>query len=200
MAFIPVSDHCMVTMLYKSGDNTFAQNRYFVASSAAPGVEELEEITDVFNTWDAELGNNLYTANWSLVSITARDMNTEEGSVFIDTDSLPHAGENPGGATPFQVSATVTWLTGLVGRSARGRTYQIGVPIEAALHNVLTSGYRASMAAAYDALRTGLEGAGHALAVVSFIEDGVPRVTGRALPVIGQQVPFPLATQRRRLR
>jgi hypothetical protein len=98
------------------------------------------------------------------------------------------------------VTYTVTWSTGLIGRSARGRTYGVGLyGSQYENENRLKAVTQASMQTRWSNLLAIMETAGHALQVVSFQEGGVPRAEGRALPVLAANVRFPLATQRRRV-
>lgn len=202
MAFVPTPLGAMLTALFRSSDNTFAQNRFWFACPAGVDEAALLAIAEAYNTWNAEEGKSLYTANWSLVDITVRDMTEEEGIQITDTEGLPSVGTNAGSAGPFQVTWTTTWRTGLVGRSNRGRTFGIGMSQEAALHNVLTS-------AAHSLFVTKMQSfldiwptvdPTVIFSIASFSNGGIPREEGVLRPVTEFSVPFPLATQRRRLR
>jgi hypothetical protein len=200
MPFVPVSDCAMVSIFYQSNDGSVAMNRLFVGTPNPTTTEDLAEITDaVYDWWNANL--KTYTqADWSLTGIQARDMSTEEGLLYIDENSYPVAGLSSDTIQqPAQVSYTITLNTGLVGRSARGRVYGVGLPNSFQQGNRLTDAARPVLQAVWDLLFEAMETAGHALLVVSFIDEGVPRAEGRALPVVSVNVRFPLATQRRRL-
>jgi hypothetical protein len=200
MAFIPVPDCAMATIFYLSSTNVEAINRFYCATAGVPTATDLEEIGDaLYDVWVAQVMENV-TENWSLTGIHVRAMNEEEGLQFIDENSYPIVGERSAAVNPAnQVSYTVTWGTGLVGRSARGRSYGVGLP------NDFHDGVRLSdtgqglLQANWNLVRTAMETAGHALQVVSFIDGGVPRAEGRALAALTSTVRFPLATQRRRL-
>jgi hypothetical protein len=129
-------------------------------------------------------------------------MNEEFGLIFTQSDDLPANATVGTGAQPNQVSATITWLTGLVGRSFRGRTYVVGLPLTfvASDQRRLTTTGQGNLQTAWDGLRADFEGAGHALQVVSLASGGVPRTEGVTTPILAGRANFPLATQRRRLR
>lgn len=200
MAFIPVPDTAMATINWQSGLGTLAINRLFCACTSPATLEDLEEITDaLYDVIVAQIIPATFPS-WQLIGITARDMAEEEGIVFVDENTYPITGSQDGLAmTPQQVSYTITLNTGLSGRSARGRIYGVGVPLEYTNGNRLTEAAQAALQSRWTLVRTAMETAGHALQVVSFMEDGVPRVEGRPLPVLSTQARFPLATQRRRL-
>lgn len=201
MAFIPVPNY--ISLVAQFGNTgVVAENRFFLFGGDPVTEEDLTEVCDTYmDVWTEALSGNCVAA-WSLEALIARDMSEEEGIQLVFTTGLPEAGSNGGGAQPNQVTSTVTWETGLVGRSARGRTYTIGIPdtFIALGNRQLTPTAQGLLATRWETFREAFETAGHALAVVSFSEDGVPRAEGRPLVVTSSRVPFPLATQRRRLR
>lgn len=200
MAFVPVLDCAMATLFYQSNDGSIAINRLFVATPNPTTIADLTEVTDaLYDWWNANL-KGATQSDWSLAGIQARDMSEAEGLLYIDENTYPVAGASSETVQqPAQVAYTVTLNTGLVGRSARGRVYGVGLPVSYQQGNRLTDTARSNLQPIWNLLLSGLETAGHALQVVSFFEDGLPRAEGRALPVVSLNVRFPLATQRRRL-
>lgn len=201
MAFIPVPNCIQARLIWQEDNGAVAQNVFWHATSSVPTLEDMDDIGGIWGEMMTEsgLGPNT-TNNWALASVNMRAMNEEEGLSKIFTDGMPISGTNAGTKTPDQVAYTVTWNTGLVGRSARGRSYVLGVPLEAIVgQNRLADASQASFNNTWGVIMDGFATAGHSLQVVSFQEGGVPRAEGRALPVLSHQVRFPLATQRRRL-
>jgi len=200
MAFVSVPDVAMATLEYLSNDGVLAINRLYCGNLDPQTVLSLGEITDaLYDVWVAQI-MPLTSDSWQLSGIRARAMDVEEGLQFVDENTYPVAGgvsDSP--AQGSQVSYTVTLQTGLVGRSARGRVYGVGLPTAAQNGVRLTDAARSARQSAWTLVRTAMETAEHALQVVSFFEDGVARAEGRALPVVSMNVRFPLATQRRRL-
>jgi hypothetical protein len=201
MAFIPVPNY--ISLVAQFGNTgVVAENRFFLFGGTPVVETDLEEVCTTFiDVWDEALSGNCVAA-WALEALIARDMSEEEGIQLVFTTGLPSVGTNAGGAQPNQVTSTVTWETGLVGRSARGRTYTVGIPdtFIALGNRQLTPTAQGLLSTRWETFRTAFDTAGHALAVVSFSEGGVPRTEGRPLVVTSSRVPFPLATQRRRLR
>lgn len=200
MPFIPVPDTVMATIEYLSDDSVVAINRLYCASADPITLTDLEEVTDaLYDVWVAQI-MPITSASWQLNAIRARAMNEAEGLAFIDENAYPVAGGTSETIPPpSQLSYTVTLNTGLVGRSARGRVYGVGLPVAFQNGVRLTDAAHDALQPAWELVLTAMETAGHALQVVSFTEGGVPRAEGRPLPVLSASVRFPLATQRRRL-
>lgn len=200
MAFVPTPGVAMATVNWSSNDGTSAINRLYCATTTVPTLSDLEEIGD--GLYDAIVANLItyVQADWKLVGIHIRAMNEEEGIQFDDENSYPVNGLSPETVqTPANMSYTITLNTGLVGRSARGRIYGVGLPVSFQQGNRLTDAARGVLQPVYNLIRSAMETVGHSLQVVSFQEDGVLRAEGRPLPVVSVNVRFPLATQRRRL-
>lgn len=200
MGFIPVPDVVQARINWQEDNGVVAQNVFYNATTGVPTLTDLENIGTL---WAELLSEGLMASvgsNWRIESVSLRAMNEEEGLALTWVDGFPLDGTVGSEVAPDNVSYTVTWSTGLIGRSARGRTYGLGVPMSIiADHNRLSDVGRLSLNGYWNGIREGFETAGHALQVVSFQEGGVPRTAGRPLPALVSQVRFPLATQRRRL-
>lgn len=200
MAFVPTPGIVMVTVFYQSNDATDAINRFYVAASEVPTADEVEEAANI--AYDAFSANivEIMSDQWNLTGITARAMNEEEGLQFVHAGPFPLTGVITSALqTPNQATYTVTLNTGLVGRSARGRLYGVGLPPDAHDGARLLGTSQSLFQAKWNLVQSAFETGGHALQVVSFVEGGVARAEGRPLPCLSVTVRFPLATQRRRL-
>jgi hypothetical protein len=201
MAFIPVPNCVQARLIWQEDNGVVAQNVFWHGTTSAPTLDDLE---DIGSTWgelmtEAGLVANM-TNNWALASVALRSMTEEEGLSLNYNAGMPISGTVTAAGVPDQVSYTVTWSTGLVGRSARGRTYGLGLPLGGVMNNNrLTDSAQAALNNTWGVILDSFQTEGHALNVVSFQEGGVPRTAGRKLPILSQQVRFPLATQRRRL-
>lgn len=200
MAFIPVPDVVQAKVNWQEDNGVVAQNVFYHACAGVPTLTDLNDIGELYDELYGEGIMASVGSNWGIESISLRAMNEEEGLALTWLDGFPKDGTVGDAIAPDNVSYTVTWSTGLIGRSARGRTYGLGIPMSIiATHNRLTDAGRLSLNNYWNIIREGFETAGHALQVVSFQEGGVPRAAGRPLPALSCQVRFPLATQRRRL-
>jgi hypothetical protein len=161
---------------------------------------DLEAISEEYGNWiDEALSENLVNT-WSVQQVALRAMNEAEGISFNDPTGYPKAGADGAAQAPLGSSYTVTLSTGLVGRSARGRIYGVGLSTPAIVNgNRVADAYRDGYQACWYAWLSRFDTAGYAPQVVSFVDAGVPRTEGRMLPILSVNVRFPLATQRRRL-
>jgi len=202
MAFIPVDGVIQLTTTYADQDGIPAVNRFWCKPAFPPTLELLTLACTTFSDFFGEVLNANTASNWSLVGLKARDYTTEFGLEFVQSADLPQPGTHSGTLNPNNVSGTVTWLTGFVGRSFRGRTFLVGLPYS----DVVANGKQLSDAAvsfhqgAWDAFKAAYDSANLPLQVVSFFNAGVARVSGLATPVTAPRVNHPIATQRRRLK
>jgi len=202
MPFIPIADTVMLTAQYQDADGVVAINRHYCATTSVPTETDLEDIADTYVGYWIENFTGITESNWNLTGVITRAMNEEFGLEFVRTEDLPANGGIGTGRLPNQVSYTCTWLTGLVGRINRGRTYGVGIPgsFVATGQKRLTDEGQTALQSVWDGLRAAFETAGHAMQVVSLSEGGIPRTAGVTNPILAARVNFPLATQRRRLR
>lgn len=200
MPFVPTPGIAQAIIQYQSNDGVEAINRLYCGATAVPTLVDLEEIGEaLYNVLVAQIVPEMQ-GDWNISGIKVRAMNEAEGIEYVDVNSYPQWGtQGAGTALPSQVSYTVTLNTGLVGRSARGRVYGVGLPIGYQNGVRLTTPAQAALQPAWNLVRSAMVTAGHALNVVSFQEGGVVRAAGRPLPVVSVNVRFPLATMRRRL-
>jgi len=200
MAFIPVANCVQVRTQLRNDNSVVAQNVHYVATTSVPTPEDLEIIGGLFQDWFFTSWQGMVTSDWNVDGVILRAMNEEEGIETNYTEGFPVAGTAAGTPTPLQVSYTVTWASGLVGRSARGRSYGVGLATGSITNgNRLTDLARSEFQTRWANLPFILAEGGHALQIVSFVDAGVPRAAGRKLPVAATNVRFPVATQRRRL-
>ena len=199
MAFIPTPNCILARLQWQRVTGVLAENRFYCATTSVPTATDLEEVGAAIQEWLTESIAPIVVDEWSAIGVICRAVNEEEGLEINYTTDFPVVGEDSNPPAPNNVSYTTTWNTGLVGRSARGRSYGVGLPMTATQDgNRLTDVSQGEFQGRWANLLTILEAAGHAMQVVSFVEDGVPRTEGRKLPVLSALVRFPLATQRRR--
>lgn len=102
----------------------------------------------------------------------------------------PTAGSDISPSSPNNVTLAVKQFSGFSGRSARGRVYWIGVPInklDGSNENNIVAPYVLTIEAAILSIRTGIQGEPTADAVlVSRVTGGVPRAAGKTFPWIGE--------------
>lgn len=131
-------------------------------------------------------------------NIHLRDLDAVDGAVFDLPLAVPGGGL--GTAVPNQVAMTVTFLTGVAGRSFRGRNYVAGLPAGTlADQRTWDTGETGAIQAIYEGFDGALPAADSEHVVLSRQALGNPRETGVATPVIGYRANPQVYTQRRRL-
>lgn len=184
MPFQPVPDTAKVavvaTYLVSDVVNTFHFKR-----SGSWGASELEDLVGaVAAAWVASVMPSL-SANMALRRIESRGLRSD-GDVAVEFVFSPVVSGGRGGdSLPGSIAFAVTHLTGLAGRSYRGRTFFGGLA-EADVSGDLLDAGRA------DALRNGLESVrqqasaqGWTMVVVSRTNNRTPRAQGLTIPVTG---------------
>ena len=199
MAFIPIEDVVQVMLNFTTNLSTVAQNRFYVLPADAIDDALLEAACALFANWWEDNYSVGAASTWNLASVVARDMTIESGREVVYTTDLPVPGQGLTGQDAFSVSGTVTWLTGYVGRSFRGRTYLVGVSANNVVGNHLHPDFVAGMQTQFDALIENCNDGEMPLQVVSLYHDGAPRAAGLIRPVTSCRMNSKIATQRRRL-
>lgn len=200
MPFIPVPGVVQSTLFYEGSGGVFAQNRFYWAAETVPTETDLTEIDDaLYDVFVAQIPD-VMSSFWQLNGMTHRAMNEAEGLQLVSAQAFPVVGTSVSSdMEAAQVCYTVTLNTGLVGRSARGRIYGVGIADSFADGSRLTTSAQGFLQTAWGEVFHAMEVAGHSGQVVSFETGGVFRAEGRPLPILSVNVRFPLATQRRRL-
>jgi len=155
--------------------NTFHVSR---TDNASLSVGDLAAINAVFADWWA---NNYRHALKSVIvgdSITATKL--DPSSPIQDTLSIAAAGDyvssNP---LPADVSAAVSWRTGLAGRKYRGRFFDFGVPQDATnLNDTMTGAYITNLTGVGTSLLLKLATAGLKAVIFHRSDDTATTITG----------------------
>lgn len=197
--FQPVPDvaKVAVVMLY---DLQNVVNVFHFRRVGQWGLPELESLAQVVaTTWVNDVMIHL-SANSLFLRVESRGLRAQNDVSFDYVLANPVAGSRPGDSLPGSVAFAVTHLTGLTGRSNRGRTF-FGALAESDVSGSTIAPARAN------GLRDGLASvrnlaanAGWQQVVVSRYENKVRRPEGIAVPVIGFRYrDLTVDSQRRRL-
>lgn len=198
MAFIPIPRGVRVCMRYRK-DGQMVCNVYHVrVANANPSLADLQAVGNVFAAW----WNNTLQANMpnfvTLEAIEVRDASAQ-GQEGLDIP-IGEAGSISSTALPNNVTFVIKLLTGLAGRSFRGRSYWPGVSSQMlATQNTITTTFAAVVQDVFEELIGLLAAEAFELAIASLFNNGQPRAAGVLTPVIGASVNLTLDSQRRRL-
>lgn len=131
--------------------------------------------------------------------VRVRDLNVAAGTTVEQTADPPVVG-TAGAGVPNNVTVAIKWTTAFGGRSFRGRTYHVGLPLSVTVGNQLTNAGQTFLLATYASFRDAMEAVtGLQLVVVSYAHNKFWRSTALATHITGRAIDINLDSQRRRL-
>lgn len=153
MAFIPAENTARVSMHF-SQDGQQVENVFYVQSDAGWNDTSLSSLCGTVKNWWVTNLQSFISNTVSLNEIVARDMTTEGSPQVSYITGLPVLGTNTNAPLPNSVTAAIKLLTGLAGRSFRGRQYIVGLTSDSVSsdHNHLTPTALADLIIDYQAL------------------------------------------------
>lgn len=144
---------------------------------------QLTTLVGEFGTWWGASLAPLQSSTVVLAEIKARDLTSQTGNEV--TGAFGGAGSIGTATLPNNCTIAVKWSTGLAGRSARGRTFHIGLVEAQVSGNSILATPEASLRTAYQALITAIDGAAVGkLAVLSRQFNGVKRAEGVGIQIL----------------
>jgi hypothetical protein len=134
MAFIPILNTAQVSLQFAQSDGSFAENVFYVKRTSAWTSAELATMCAAFIAWfgtgdGSHSYKSLLANDTSLVEVSARDLTTAGSDVVNDSAGLPITGTSENATFLLGTTFAITHRTGLAGRSQRGRTFMVGLPI-----------------------------------------------------------------------
>lgn len=188
MAFQAVPDTAEIDIIY-SLNAVIVQNVLYAEMTGGYTLADLQALADqvdlqVDGSWKAQ-----QAAEAIYVRTEVRGLAFENDKIASQSLSTG-PGVHTGDALPNQVTFSVKKTSGLTGRSARGRTYWIGVPdnvLQSGNENLLISNYASDVVSAMGAMRVAIASVGTWEPVlVSRFADSVKRDTGVTFPWVGE--------------
>lgn len=202
MAFQSVPETAEIDHIFTLHGQT-VQNVYYARRPGGYGSSDLQALADAIDLIFPVTFDNDMSVDVSYVRTDVRGLaNPNDLTATQNLSAGP--GTEVSSAFPSQVSFAIKKSSGLTGRSARGRTYWIGIPrtkIEAADENILIAAYASSIVADVDFVRITIATVGLWEAVlVSRWLDGVLRAPAVTFPWVStSNVDLRVDTQRGRL-
>lgn len=204
MAFVPVDNVCQVTMTWSTSATFVGQNTiYFLRNELAAWNEAtmgdlLAELQFAFeNIVTKPWSNNINISGWA-----ARDLSTQFGASAVLAGTSDTFGDESTALLPANATIAISFGTGFVGRSFRGRVYQCGLCEGQVTNNSLLTTPAGLMITAWQgAIEEAEPTAGATHVVVSRQLNNVPLNVGMATPVTSYTLrDTRIDTQRRRLK
>lgn len=205
MPFIPAVNTARVSVIM-TWHNQQVQNVYHVLAPGALNAAALNDIADIFIAWMNDEFAPLISSDVQFQSVIARDLTSEEAAgVEVAFPPLSGGDVAVGGSVTGNVTLAVKHVTGLTGRSRRGRTYIVGMQSGVLDGNAVNSGFQDAIQAAFTQLIADLTAGGFTWVVASFYHgtdsegEPTPRATALMTPIISVTVDPNVDSMRRRL-
>jgi hypothetical protein len=199
MPFIPVPNTVEVEVIFEMQDQVVENTLYY--ANETPSLENVTSLLEEINTAIQDQLIPLLSSAITLVRLVATLISVVDGFVVTNTTGMPVSGGGSDDALPSNVALCISKRTALRGRSARGRNYIAGIPLDAReTQDTLTSAFTSGVVSAFETiLGAGADG-GWVPVVVSRFHSGAPRTTGVTNPITNVIVTDNIMdSQRRRL-
>lgn len=188
MVFQPVLNTVEIDVIYTQNGETL-QNTFYAELLGGYVQSDLQALTDAV---DLQISGS-WKAEQPPESVYVR---TEVRGLSVENDltATNNVGAGPGvhagNAMPNNVTFSIKKTSGLTGRSARGRTYWIGVPntqIDVSNENFVNAPWAANVVTNVGTIRTTIAATGLWLPrLVSRFAAGVPRSSGKTFAWTGE--------------
>lgn len=197
--FIPVPETLQLQAVFKNLDQVCENVHHLKGGSYPFDQLELEGVAEAYRLW--------WLANWqtelpttiSLEKIIVTDLSSSTGLSIEYTHDMPMLGTDSAALPlPGNVTYCVTWVTGLRGRSFRGRTYAVGLDKGATLGNYLNYAAQTAFLSKWQALLEAWPSS-WVMGVVSRHTGKAPRTAGVFTEIQSCTINSALDSQRRRL-
>lgn len=202
MAFQPVPDTAEIDIIFTLNGET-CQNVFYAELEGGYTLADLQALADAVDiqwdtAWKADQPPEVLYVRTEVRGLA------NENDFLASANASAGAGTNVSSALPNNVTFAVKKESGLTGRSARGRTYWIGIPqaeLSASDENTLNSAYVTAVVSNVNAIRTVINVTGLWVAVlVSRFTAGAQRSEGKTFVwVATTNVNNVIDTQRGRL-
>lgn len=174
-------------------------NVYHVTTPDPIVTVKLINIAEIFEIWWTNELGAAFSEDIALTSITALNLDEENGEKITLVVSPPVQGAVVSEAASNNIAIVASFATAKTGRSFRGRSYQAGIPLAGLTGNNITTLKAAAIVTAYSDLQALLNLANTEFVVASFQSGGVPRSVGVATEIDSIACNTRVDTQRRRL-
>jgi hypothetical protein len=198
MPFVPFASAVEAELVY-SWDGQICENTLYFDLGVIPGVPEMYDLADMLYDWWNTSLKPLQVSTVSLTRILVTSLNTATSPGIERTTGLPAVGTNAGVPLPNNVTGAVTFITGLRGRSYRGRNYVLGLSADMLSLNTILPTPINQYQNAYDDLLAAATTAGFPWVVASRQTAGAWRANGVITPVTAIRMENTVDSQRRRL-
>jgi hypothetical protein len=177
MPFVAVPNTIKASF-FSTLDGELVMNRVHVQVGGAPTEGDCQTVADICGAWWFANVQPIIGAGDALRLIECKSLHVENGPQAVFVAGLPAVGDINLDTLPNNVAFVISLRTGLTGRSARGRWFWHGITEDQATASHMDATPGAAIVAAMTALRTAIVAASAQLVIVSYVNNGAPRVGG----------------------
>lgn len=206
MPFVPVPETLAVEVIFGQ-DLQRVENTLYFRKDRGWDVTDVEtfiqQLRDLVETELLPLLTNTIT----LIELVGRVLDTATAIGFSIPGTAGNSGGQSGQPKSNNTTYTISFKTGLTGRSFRGRNYVVGIPENGANGNTINTSFRTGVLAFYASVKALASENGTPWVVVSrysgvdpITHKPIPRVTGITTPITSVTTfDMTVDSQRRRL-
>lgn len=199
MAFQPVGQTYQATLNYRQDAQEVQNCLYFEYTGVADSTP-MTNLANALITWWGSNLKPLQSTTVALDNVEVRDLEVEGGLVVVSQSSLPDFGSQGDTPLPNGTCLSVSFRTGLAGRSHRGRNYTVGMTQSQYIQSDAELAYATAIVEAYEALISLATAQDLVWVVVSRWLNKAKRAVGIRTPITSVLVAdLTLDSQRRRL-
>lgn len=199
MGFVPFDNVIKLEPVFV-WNGQYVENVHHYLVDETPSVDTCESLAASYVAWwDANM-KGVMSSEVTLTMLRATIMETETSPGIEYTTGLPIVATGATQGCPNNVTVAIRWLTGLRGRSYRGRTYHIGLQENQVEYSYVNAPTISGLTTIYGDLIALSTNVGPAImCVASKYHNGAERAVGVATPVTNVQIDRYCDSQRRRL-
>lgn len=199
MAYQPAPNTMQANVRY-SLDGQQVENVLHFEQATTPTTSDCAALANVVENWAYTSYLDVVSSSLSLTEVYVRSLNTAAAPEATDNTHSGATGNIATPALPNNVTWAVKFLTGLTGRSYRGRAYCLGLGESMCLGSSITLSFATDIVTAWEQLITDALGADFTPVVLSRVQNHVvlPNAIGAPILTVGY-TDLVLDSQRRRL-
>lgn len=154
------------------------ENRFTIDALTTVTDSILDDITNAVSVWAQETYFDNLPNAITLTEVVGTDLSASDGAQHTIVPEGTVTGALADAAMPNEVTFCVSHRTAARGRSARGRSYVLGITKGDCTNNLLSDARVNAFVSNFNALRTAITDGGWNWVVVSYRHDNAPRPGG----------------------
>lgn len=178
MPFVPVPATVKAQWFYTYNGQPCMNRLHISTPSTLPTASDCQVIANQLGNWWVNAARQLVPATCALREVLVQSIAEQNGPQATFVTGLPASGAHPVAALPSNVTFCVSLRSGLVGRSARGRWYWVGLAEDQVTDNIVEANWATDIVTVMQQLILDIDTLSSQPVIVSYISNGIPRPGG----------------------